>query len=465
MLGSLLRLLIFLALVVGGTWGVTALLALEGGVTIRMAGAELFLTPVAAVTALVGAFLALYLGLKLLGLLIAILRFLTGDETALSRVFRRGREKRGLDALGRGWTAVASGDAGQAGRMAAKAQRLLDRPALTRLLNARAAEIAGDQRRARRYYRALAADPETAFVGVKGLLGQAMAEGATDRALKLAEHAVTLRPEEPEVLDTLYQLQSRAFDWRGARRTLGLQKRIGTLDPEEAARRDATLALAQAEDADSAARPEEARRLALEAAKADPENAEAVVAAARHLARAGDRRAAGRQIVEAWAMAPDPRLAAAFAEFEPAESPERRRRRFARLVEANPTHRETYFLRAELALTARDFAAAREAIEELGEREYSARGCAIMAAIARGEGEPDAVVRGWLARALGASRADASDSEIGHAAMLPLLVDEEDREAQEPGEPSGQDTAQARRTDGAGAARHAGGARPAEETA
>ena len=46
-----------------------------------------------------------------------------------------------------------------------------------------------------------------------------------------------------------------------------------------------------------------------------------------------------------------------------------------------------------------------------------------MAAIARGEGEPDHVIRGWLARALGAPRNDATDSEISHAAMLPLLVE------------------------------------------
>ena len=426
MLGSLLRLLLFLALVVGGTWGVTALLALEGGVTIRLGGEELFLTPVASVAALLGAFLAIYVGIRAIGLVIALMRFLTGDETALTRLFRRGREKRGLDALARGWTAVASGDAREAVKMAEKAQRLLERPDLTRLLNARAAELAGDHRRARRYYRALAADPQSAFVGVKGLLGQAMAEGATDRALKLAEHAVALNPSEPEALDTLYQLQSQAFDWRGARRTLGLQRKIGAVEAQEAGRRDATLALAQAEDADTAQQPDEARRLAIEAAKTDPTNPEAVVAAARHLAAAGDRRAAARQIVDAWAVSPDPRLAAAFAELEPEESPERRRRRFTRLFEANPTHRETYLLRAELALTARDFAAARTALEELGETDYSARSCAIRAAIARGEGEPETVVRGWLARALGAQGADASDSEIGHAAMLPLLIDDDD---------------------------------------
>ena len=45
-----------------------------------------------------------------------------------------------------------------------------------------------------------------------------------------------------------------------------------------------------------------------------------------------------------------------------------------------------------------------------------------MAAIARGEGAPEAEVRGWLARALDAPRGDALDSDISHAAMLPLLI-------------------------------------------
>jgi len=443
MLGSLIRLLVFLGLVVGGTWAVTELLALEGGVSITLAGQEIFLTPFAAVVALAATFFALYLGLRAIGLALAFIRFLTGDETALSRLFRRGREQRGLDALARGWTALAAGDAKLAAAKAEKAQRLLDRPDLTRLLNARAAELGGDTRRARRYYRALAQEPETAFVGVKGLLGLAMSAGESDRALKLAEHAFALKPDEPEVLETLYQLQSQAFDWKGARRTLAAQKKVGLIGRDEAARRDSTLALALAEDADQARAPEEARRLAIEAAKSDPTNVEAVVAAARHLAAADRKRDASREIVEAWRVNPDPRLAATFAEIEPDESLDRRRKRFARLFEANPAHRETRFLRAELALMASDWAGARTAMEDLGEPEYSARSCAIMAAIARGEGEPEAVVRGWLARALGASRADASDSELGHAAMLPLLIGEEAPD-------TGRKTADAPRTDRSG---------------
>ena len=49
--------------------------------------------------------------LKLLGFLVALFRFLMGDETAISRYFSRSRERRGFDALSDGMVALASGDA------------------------------------------------------------------------------------------------------------------------------------------------------------------------------------------------------------------------------------------------------------------------------------------------------------------------------------------------------------------
>ena len=52
--------------------------------------------------------------LKLLGFLGAVLRFLLGDETAISRYFSRGRERRGFDALTDGMLALAAGDPKQA---------------------------------------------------------------------------------------------------------------------------------------------------------------------------------------------------------------------------------------------------------------------------------------------------------------------------------------------------------------
>ena len=228
------------------------------------------------------------------------------------------------------------------------------------------------------------------------------------------------------MLDTLYALQSRKFDWAGARKTLDGQRRAGLLPKPEADRRDAMLALAQAEDAEEVGQGEHARKLALEAVKLDPANAEAAATAARHLAAAGSKRAAAKMLINGWRRSPSATLAGAYAAIEPDESPDERRKRFGKLLKANAAHPESKLLAAELALVTEDWRAARTAIADLKEDEPTARSCVVMAAIARGEGAPEAEVRGWLARAVDAPRGDALDSDLSHAAMLPLLIGGDD---------------------------------------
>lgn len=428
MLGSAIRIAIFILLVAGGILLINVLMETPGSITIAFGGYEVVFTPLAFFGLLIALFLLTWGAIKLVGLLIATIRFIAGDETALGRYFDRSRERRGLEALSMGIIALSAGDARTARYKAEKAERLLQRPELTRLLNAQAAELGGDPARAKVYYSAMTEDPATAFVGLRGLLEQAMAAGDTDRALKLALKAHDLRPKDERVLDILYTLQSQKFNWAAARQTLWAQTRAGVLSKPEAARRESQLALAQATEAEQLGETEHARKLAVEAAKLDASNPEAVAAAARHLVAAGSKRAAAKLVIESWRRAPHPRLAAAYAAIEPDEAPAARRRRFERLFEVQPTHPETRFLRAELALTTGAWAEAREALQKLEETEPSARTCAILAAVARGEGRPETEVRGWLARALGAPRGD--DSQLGQAAMLPLLIDAPTPDAQ-----------------------------------
>jgi HemY protein len=431
MLISAIRILMFLVVVAAGIWGIFHLIEDQGGVTLQFAGQEYFFPPIHFAALLLIGLAALWLALRVVGLILAVLRFIDGDETAISRYFNRSRERRGLEAMAHGMAALAAGDARAARSKAEKAELLLQRPELTRLLNAQAAELAGDDLRAETYYRALAEDPATSFIGVRGLLNRALDKDDTDRALRLAESAVKLRPREPSVLEALYMLQSRKFDWAGARKTLDSQRRAGLLPKPEANRRDSMLVLAQAEDAEELGETDHARKLALEAARLDPSNAEVVATAARHLVAAGSKRAAAKMITEAWRRKPAPVLAAAFADIEPDETAQDRRQRFGKLLNAYPSHPESLLLESELALMTRDWAGARKAISAVKEDQPTARVCAIMAAIARGEGAPEAEVRGWLARALGAPRGDGSDSDISHAAMLPLLIGGDDETVDE----------------------------------
>ena len=60
--------------------------------------------------------------------------------------------------------------------------------------------------------------PETEFLGLRGLLAQAIKDDDTATALRLARRAHLRRPNTPWVLTTLFDLQTQAGLWdRGAR--------------------------------------------------------------------------------------------------------------------------------------------------------------------------------------------------------------------------------------------------------
>ena len=71
-----------------------------------------------------------------MSLLVATLRFINGDDTAISRYFNRSRERRGYRALSEGMMALASGDADAAMTKAGQAERHLQQPTLTNLRGA-----------------------------------------------------------------------------------------------------------------------------------------------------------------------------------------------------------------------------------------------------------------------------------------------------------------------------------------
>lgn len=404
MIWSILKILIFIVVVAGFTLLAGRLSQHDEALRIAIADTEFMLGPLQAVIAVLVVLAALWLLLKLIGLTLAVARFLNGDETAISRFFMRNREQRGFQALVDGMMALASGEGAQARAKAAKAERLLRRPELTNLMIAQAAEMDGDRAQATEYYKRLLPDEKTRFVGLRGVLRQKLSEGDTATALKIARKASDLKPQHGETQDTLLRLQADTQDWPGARSTLLQKKRYGALPRDVYSRRDAVLALEQARRSHEAGDDEAAHEAALAANRLSPELVPAAAMAARAHITANRPRKAAKAIKRAWNAQPHPELAAAFAEIAPDETAEQRLRRFAALTSIKPAHPETKMLLAELHIAAEDFRAARRALGDLLETAPTARVMTIMAAIERGEGSEDAVVRGWLTRALTASR-------------------------------------------------------------
>lgn len=423
MIWSLIKVLLFVAAIAALTLGAGMLLDGGGGVRIATAGWEFTLGPVQGAVVVLVLLVALWLVMKLAGLIFATLRFLNGDETALSRYFDRNRERKGYLALSEGLIALASGEGRLALSRAQRAQKYLMQPELTTLLIAQTAEAAGDGKRATAAYKALLADETTRFVGIRGLLRQKLAEGDTETALKLAEKAFALKPRHAETQDLLLKLQSEAANWSGARATLGAQRKAGTLPRDVYRRRDAVLALQEARSVMEETASIEAREAAIQANRLSPDLVPAAAMAARSLIDKGDAKGAARVLKKAWEVMPHPDLAAAFAEIVPDEAPAARLKRFGALAALHPQADETKLMLAELNIAAEDFPQARRALGDLPTRHPTQRALAVMAAIERGEGSDEAVVRGWLARALTAPRGPqwcCDTCQAIHAAWGPI---------------------------------------------
>ncbi len=408
MLLSLVRILLFLGilllLALGGTYLMDGNSLLIGNITAVVAGVEYTFTPIQAVLFLMVLVVVIWVFLKLLSLLVAVLRFINGDETAFSRYFVRNRERKGYQALSEGLLALASGEGQIAMQKATKAEKFLNKPELTNVLAAQAAEMTGDRTKAETVYKALVQEPSTRFVGVRGLMKQKLADGQTDLALKLAEKAFAIKPKHEETQDVLLQLQAQTGDWEGARKTLGAKLKHGTLPRDVHKRRDAVLALSQAQGVFDQDNDIAAREAAIEANRLSPDLVPAAVMAAREYVKEAKPKYAVRVLKKAWSVQPHPDLAAAFSEIEPNEDPAARIKRFAQLTKVNSDHRETKMLLAELHLANEDFPQARRALGDLYETDPDARVLTLMAAIERGEGGDDAAVRGWLTKALVAKR-------------------------------------------------------------
>jgi len=404
MLFSLIKILLFVAAVTALTLGATQLMDVSGGATISIAGIELTLSPLQLAFALVALVVAVWLGLKLLAFFVAAFKFLNGDETAISRYFDRNREKKGYEALAEGMMALASGEGHLAMTKAQRADKLLKQPQLTNLLTAQAAEMTGDTKKAEETYKKLLDNDKTRFVGVRGIMKQKLAEGDTEMALKLAEKAFALKPKHEETQDVLLKLQADKADWKGARETLSAKLKSGNLPRDVHKRRDAVLALSEAKDVFDHGKSIEAREAAIEANRLSPDLIPAAVMAARGYIEAGNARYATRVLTKTWSASPHPDIAAAFAEIEPNETPAARIKRCKALIKQAPDHPETKMLLAELNIAAEDFPAAKRALGDLNETDPTSRSLTLMAAIERGQGADDAVVRGWLTRALTAPR-------------------------------------------------------------
>ena len=348
---------------------------------------------------------ALAVAAGLLGFLFA----LGSGALRLPSRFRRNRHDRrrrtGEVAITHGLAALAAGDPVAARRYAGRAEALLPRSPLTLLLAAQAAQLAGDERGAGQRYAQLLDGKHGAFLGLRGLIGQAVRLGDSDEALRLARQAQAQRPNAPWVFETLLALEVGSGRWEAARDLLDNAARRHLLPEDRAAHHRAAVLHELSLAAETAGDRRRALSLAASASEYAADFVPAAVHRARMLIADGRQRAARRLVERTWQRVPHPELARVWAELGGAMPALELVTWFERLAALNPEASESHIAVAEAALAAQLWGEARRhlhaAIGDAAERPPR-RLCLLMARLEEGEHPGSDMVRSWLERATGA---------------------------------------------------------------
>jgi HemY protein len=326
------------------------------------------------------------------------------------------RQRAGEAALTIGVVALAAGQPAAARLAAQRAAALLATAPfggapMALLVAAEAATQEGDTAAARASYTTLLERPDTAFLGLRGLIGQALRAGDDDTALNLAERARKLRPDAPWLVDALLVLAARTGDWTAAQGTLAGAARHRGLPAERARHHRGIVLYELSRDAE---RSGDLRRAAGLAAKAQALAADLAAPALHHarlLALLGRKRAAARTIERAWHTAPHPDLPRLYLDIHPEAEPLARAAAVERLAAHNPEASESHLAVAEAALAAQLWGEARrhlglaidaESVPQSSSAGPSRRLCRLMARLEESEDGNMAAARDWLDRAIAA---------------------------------------------------------------
>ncbi|MBE7220460.1 MAG: heme biosynthesis protein HemY, partial [Caulobacteraceae bacterium] len=388
----MLRVLFFLIVVLLVAFGATWLADHPGSVAVTFGGREYLFSTLVGLVALIACAVALVI-------VWTVLRFIFQVPSLLSVASANKRRQRGYAALSRGMVAVGSGDSDAARRYAAEAGRLLSGEPMALLLKAQSAQLSNDRDGAEQTFTAMLEHPETRTLALRGLYMEAVRRGDAVAALSHAEAAQKIATL-PWSATALLQARAAEGDWLGALRIV--ERNVGARVTDRLAgnRQRAVLLAGLAVDHQDKD-PEQALDAARDALKLAPTLIPAAVIAGRLLSRKGDTRKASKILEAAYAETPHPDIANAYLYARPGDSAADRLARAGTLVRPVLDAPESRLTLAHAALEARDFAAARAALEPLlsGEGRTTRRTCLTMADIEEAEhGETGALFE-WLQRA------------------------------------------------------------------
>lgn len=394
----MIRLLFFVALILAMGFGFAWLADRPGDLTIAWQGQRIEMSLMVAVTAVVSLVAVIMISWWLIRAIIV-------SPRTVSRYFRANKRDRGYQALSTGLIAAGSGDAALARKMNKRTKGLLsaDQEPLIHLLDVQAALIEGRYEEARALFEAMAEDPETRELGLRGLYLEAKRLGADEAANHYAETAAEKAPHLPWAGQATLANRTRERKWDEALSLLDRQKQTRMLDRAETDRKRAVLLTARAMDHFDAD-PASARDDGLAAVKLAPSLVPAAMIAAKALFREDNLRKGSKILETLWKQAPHPDVADLYVRARLGDSVTDRLKRAQRLESLKPNHADSLFAVAHAALDAKRFDLARQKAEAAARLQPREGVFLLLADIEEAETGDQGRIRHWLSQALRAPR-------------------------------------------------------------
>ncbi len=387
----MIRLIAYLVFVVLAAWGLSWIADRPGNLTIEWLGYDIRTSVFIATIVLLITFAAMAL-LGWLGILTV------SAPKRLSRKMDQRRKRVGQEAVRRGIFAAGAGDKLTALKATAIAKKATPEEPLALLLEAQAAQLNEDAIASRQAFERMLEKPEMAELGLRGLYIEAKKAGQTEAAKQFAERALTANAALTWSSSALFEMQCREGDWRSALKTLQIAKQNRHLGKAEADKRRGLLLTQLAielEDSQQA----KALAYATEAFELSPSLVPAAAVAGRILTAQGQTSKATKILTQAWRNTQHPEIALIFAHARRGDAPRDRLSRVKSLVATGPTSLEGAVAIAMAAIEAKDWKAARSALEPYLANTPPARVCRLMARIEAGQNRDAGRAREWLARA------------------------------------------------------------------
>jgi len=329
------------------------------------------------------------------------------------------RQALGLAALTEAFAAIATQDIATAKKQIGRAQQYLPHQPLTLMLSAQIARAEGNESQARLYLEQMLKSEGTEFMAMRGLIENARRNHDDNTALKYAEKALAIKPQDSWLITVTIGLYTKEGRTQQALQLLESSARKRYISKDESRRLSAYVLCENARALIRQLRWDFAIAVLEDALRKLPDFVTASALLAEAYLKQHEIKRGLKVISNAWKLSPHPLLSDMLLTFYDEDGEQKNVLKFAeKLARTHPEHRESQMLLARFAMKRHDLGSALTYLQHLLNAHETVRACTLMAELEnmRENTEQEAY---WLKRAASVDAEPAwTCSDCQHKAEL-----------------------------------------------